>query len=151
MPTAPADPFAGAAAHSPPPPSVYHSQPQDPYLPPAHSPSLTPPAHSDHDHDYLGAHYGGSTPMVPASILMASPAPSPYQSSHSVAFADDPADDFDAGDMPLLRRDNTRSTITSVQGDYQSVLPDDRSESNIRYGRIPQRVPRRNKTIKKVE
>ena len=39
-----------------------------------------------------------------------------------------------------------------MPGGYDdAATPDDRSESNIRYGRIPQRVPRRYKTIKKVE
>ncbi|KAF8959174.1 glycosyltransferase family 2 protein [Flammula alnicola] len=33
----------------------------------------------------------------------------------------------------------------------ETMVADDRSENNIRYGRIPQRVPRRYKTIKKVE
>ncbi|KIP07919.1 glycosyltransferase family 2 protein [Phlebiopsis gigantea 11061_1 CR5-6] len=38
-----------------------------------------------------------------------------------------------------------------MPGEYDAATADDRSESNIRYGRIPQRVPRRYKTIKKVE
>ncbi|KII90552.1 glycosyltransferase family 2 protein [Plicaturopsis crispa FD-325 SS-3] len=37
-----------------------------------------------------------------------------------------------------------------MPGEYDEA-GDDRSETNIRYGRIPQRVPRRYKTIKKVE
>ncbi|EGN97877.1 glycosyltransferase family 2 protein [Serpula lacrymans var. lacrymans S7.3] len=36
-------------------------------------------------------------------------------------------------------------------GSYDEPTPDDREENNIRYGRIPQRVPRRHKTTKKVE
>ncbi|KDR77594.1 hypothetical protein GALMADRAFT_65539 [Galerina marginata CBS 339.88] len=35
--------------------------------------------------------------------------------------------------------------------DMDGITEDNRSENNIRYGRIPQRVPRRYKTIKKVE
>ena len=70
---------------------------------------------------------------------------------------DDP--DHDTGDMPLLRRDpSSMSTIPRVPGQYDddmdgtsAVGGDDRSENNVRYGRIPQRVPRRYKTIKKVE
>ena len=38
-----------------------------------------------------------------------------------------------------------------MPGEYDAATADDRSESNIRYGHIPQRVPRRYKTIKKVE
>ena len=38
-----------------------------------------------------------------------------------------------------------------IPGGYDPVKDEDMEESNIRYGRIPQRVPRRYKTIKKVE
>ncbi|KAF5340785.1 hypothetical protein D9611_007290 [Ephemerocybe angulata] len=67
-------------------------------------------------------------------------------------------DDDDTGDIPLLRRDPQSSNSLQVGGGLEdggsrpgSVAPDDRSEVNIRYGRIPQRVPRRYKTVKKVE
>ncbi|KAG2361949.1 glycosyltransferase family 2 protein [Suillus spraguei] len=49
--------------------------------------------------------------------------------------------------MPLLRHNGR---FSAAPGD-QEAIPDDRSETNIRYGHIPQRVPRRYKTIKKVE
>ncbi|KAI0369434.1 glycosyltransferase family 2 protein [Pilatotrama ljubarskyi] len=59
---------------------------------------------------------------------------------------------MDTGDIPLLRRDGpTGVGPTPMPGEYEPVDSDDRSENNIRYGRIPQRVPRRYKTIKKVE
>lgn len=57
----------------------------------------------------------------------------------------------DMGDYPLLRRDQSSASSSRMPGDYEPVTGDDTSESNIRYGRIPQRVPRRLKTIKKVE
>ena len=65
----------------------------------------------------------------------------------------------DTGDIPLLRRDGPTGGSMGmgmgmgmpIPGEYDPVESDDRSESNIRYGRIPQRVPRRYKTIKKVE
>jgi chitin synthase len=41
--------------------------------------------------------------------------------------------------------------MPQAPGGYNEATSDDRSESNIRYGRIPQRVPRRYKTIKRVE
>jgi chitin synthase len=59
--------------------------------------------------------------------------------------------------MPLLRRDpSSISSIRRVPGGYEddgdgAATPDNQSENNIRYGRIPQRVPRRYKTIKKIE
>lgn len=71
------------------------------------------------------------------------------------------ADLGDAGDMPLLRRDGSRAS--GMGGGFRAggsgmsmPMPvpgayEDAGESNIRYGRIPQRVPRRYKTIKKVE
>ncbi|KAG1739396.1 glycosyltransferase family 2 protein [Suillus paluster] len=55
----------------------------------------------------------------------------------------------DLGDMPLLQRNGPYAS-GPMPGGYQEAI-DDRSETNIRYGRIPQRVPRRYKTIKKVE
>jgi chitin synthase len=54
----------------------------------------------------------------------------------------------DLGDMPLLRH-NGSYAAAPMPGSYLET--DDRSETNIRYGHIPQRVPRRYKTIKKVE
>ena len=42
----------------------------------------------------------------------------------------------------------------NVPGQYNINAPphrDDETNNNIRYGRIPQRVPRRNKTLKRVE
>ena len=53
--------------------------------------------------------------------------------------------------MPLLERESPYAR-TTIPGSYQDVPDaDDQPETNIRYGRIPQRVPRRYKTLKKVE
>ncbi|KAH9480087.1 Chitin synthase 4 [Psilocybe cubensis] len=61
---------------------------------------------------------------------------------------------IDTGDMPLLRRDPSSSGAFTPH--FPGGLEEDgeqsvQEENNIRYGRIPQRVPRRYKTIKKVE
>lgn len=65
---------------------------------------------------------------------------------------DDQEGDIDTGDIPLLqRRADGRPGVMSMPGEYDPVTGDNQSENNIRYGRIPQRVPRRYKTIKKVE
>ena len=77
----------------------------------------------------------------------------------------------DLGDIPLLRRRNSpgqggtpnlpggygygdEASVTS-HGGYNNYgkeeVEEDEEQNNIRYGRIPQRVPRRYKTIKKVE
>ncbi|KAG8968969.1 Chitin synthase, class 1 [Tulasnella sp. 419] len=60
-------------------------------------------------------------------------------------------DDHDHGDIPLLQRGNS-STHSLNPGGFidPSVTPAPQEETNIRYGRIPQRVPRRYKTMKKV-
>ena len=71
----------------------------------------------------------------------------------------------DLGDMPLLQRGPSQHSEFSGHAmgspafpggfagpaGYDPALQDDEQETNIRYGRIPQRVPRRYKTIKKVE
>ncbi|KAH9961842.1 glycosyltransferase family 2 protein [Russula compacta] len=66
----------------------------------------------------------------------------------------------DAGDFPLLRAPSGRSQESlsmNIPGFYDSQslnMPgnyDEDSGNNIRYGRIPQRVPRRHKTLKRVE
>ena len=51
----------------------------------------------------------------------------------------------------MLRRDGYTGGSLSMPGEFDSVESDARSENNIRYGSIPQRVPRRYKTIKRVE
>lgn len=51
--------------------------------------------------------------------------------------------DQDEGDLPLLARPGPKEDISGDGGDGE--------ESNVRYGRIPQRVPRRYKTLKRVE
>jgi chitin synthase len=57
----------------------------------------------------------------------------------------------DLGDMPLLQRNGSYAPLP-MPGSYAEASANEyRSETNIRYGRIPQRVPRRYKTIKKVE
>lgn len=67
---------------------------------------------------------------------------------------------MDAGDMPLLRCDPLSiSSIRRVPGGYEddrdgAATPDNQSENNIRYHPnhpIPQPIPRRVKTIKKIE
>nr|AZQ26798.1 putative chitin synthase 1 [Ganoderma lucidum]QDK64616.1 chitin synthase [Ganoderma lucidum] len=125
--------------------------PFQPNFPQPHSPPLhpgSPPLHiGSPPGDYLAANPLGES---------FAPQPSPY-SRQSTGFQlhDDGAVDElgDTGDIPLLRRDGPTggSMGMPIPGEYDPVESDDRSESNIRYGRIPQRVPRRYKTIKKVE
>lgn len=60
------------------------------------------------------------------------------------------------GDLPLLRAPSGRSqesfSMNNMPGRYDGTNPaDEDANNNIRYGRIPQRVPRRYKTLKRVE
>ncbi|KAK7455190.1 Chitin synthase 4 [Stygiomarasmius scandens] len=153
----PLDPY-GAPIHSPPPQQVPYGHPGSP--PPSQAP-----------HDYLG---GTGIPSLPP------PSNFPMRHSyelHDDGPIDADRDDYDAdGDIPLLRRNSQANTLNipaaayaNSGGDSESfvnvdmpiAMPGSFDENqfgneqdggvNIRYGRIPQRVPRRYKTIKKVE
>lgn len=109
-------------------------------------PSRTPPQPTN---DYFTQQYNPSFNAYPTAT------PSPPRAAHrrpSYELQDENVED--AGEIPLLRRDNSQGTTYSMPqapGGYEEATSDDKSESNIRYGRIPQRVPRRYKTIKRVE
>lgn len=110
---------------------------QDPYnIPPRQSPVV----------DYMSPHYN------PEFSAQPNPTSQPPPQAVRYDLHDEPAEPDDLGDIPLLRRDGSRASgyampsMPNVPGAYE-----DESENNIRYGRIPQRVPRRYKTIKKVE
>ncbi|PCH40454.1 glycosyltransferase family 2 protein [Wolfiporia cocos MD-104 SS10] len=144
-----ADPFVGT--HSPPPQSMYHTPPlQDPYA--SHMHPASPPLPEPHSSGYFGAGYGNMHPTPPPIMQ---PTPVSLYDNGSIMDQHEEQDDGDlddTGDYPLLRRGiSGGSSNLPISGDYAPVASDDRSESNIRYGRIPQRVPRRYKTIKKVE
>ncbi|RPD56704.1 glycosyltransferase family 2 protein [Lentinus tigrinus ALCF2SS1-7] len=142
-------------------PSSYRDSAYQPNFPPAHSPPpnhpASPPLHPGSPPLHPGSpslHPGEYIPGPQPIGAPLAPQPSPYSEHVGFQLHDDGPEDFDAGDIPLLRRDgNTGSTmpIPSMPGEYDTVEGDDRSENNIRYGMIPQRVPRRYKTIKKVE
>lgn len=116
---------------------------QDSYQPNFPQPHSPPPLHP------------GSPPLHPDAFIPPTGdtiAPSPYPPSTGFQLHDDGPDELgDTGDIPLLRRDAPTGSTTLMPGDYDSMEDDAHSENNIRYGHIPQRVPRRYKTIKKVE
>lgn len=129
------DPF------NPPPQNLYSSPPpqQSNNVYPTYPPVVEPPRFQ--------------TPGPPPPVIGT---PSPYQRTGYELHDDHESED--TGDIPLLRRDPSLPgaarpySRVGMPGGYEdAATPDDRSESNIRYGRIPQRVPRRYKTIKKVE
>ena len=73
-------------------------------------------------------------------------------SANSFQYSDADNDLGDVGDLPILRAPSARlqeSISLNVPGQYNAQSDDDLN--NIRYGHIPQRVPRRIKTLKRVE
>ncbi|KAH7885075.1 glycosyltransferase family 2 protein [Phlebopus sp. FC_14] len=134
-------PFTPAPAHDP-------YQQHDTYPPqtsyPAHVQSQPPPQPVN---DYLGVQY---------NPYDASPQPQPLstrpQSQYGASYGLNEDGELEGGELPLLSRDSPYHPL-SLPGGYDEVpsTDDQAPETNIRYGRIPQRVPRRYKTIKKVE
>jgi hypothetical protein len=114
----------------PPPPPFLQPQQQQPYL------TYTP------DQSYSAADL--NHPPPPLSNQTSTTLFQPYE---------DPDQDEDMGDLPLLRAPSGRSqeSFVNIPGRYDSIPPDDDANNNIRYGRIPQRVQRRYKTLKRVE
>ena len=92
-------------------------------------------------------------PSYSAADLNIPPPPLSNQTSTTLfqPYDDQDHDLGDAGDLPLLRAPSGRSQESlRIPGQYGAPL-DDEGANNIRYGRIPQRVPRRHKTLKRVE
>ncbi|KAH8109773.1 glycosyltransferase family 2 protein [Phellopilus nigrolimitatus] len=112
------------------PPPILRSPPPpvDPFNP-YHSP---PPQHT-----------GYLNPGMEAQALR------PTSSHYSSYDAPEPISNDDFGDIPLLRRDS--GSQMEFPGGFTDNPEGDQEEDNIRYGRIPQRVPRRYKTMKRVE
>jgi chitin synthase len=129
----------------------------DPYQRPysTHPPgTFSPPPAGEYDYaqpiqmqppqphtSYFEPHYGSEPQLTPPST--------------GYALQDDgvqPADE-EGGDIPLLtrRRNYSESLGGPVPGAYEPSINDSASEVNIHYGRIPQRVPRRFKTTKKIQ
>lgn len=135
--------FAPAPLHDP----YQQQQPQEVY-PLQETYSVIPPATSPPDpvNDYFGATYNPYDGQQSHT-----PGPRP-QSQVGHASYNGHEDEMDTGDMPLLQRESPYPR-TSMPGGYENVpgADDVQLETNIRYGRIPQRVPRRYKTLKKVE
>jgi hypothetical protein len=124
----------------------YHSQTPSPALPDLFaSPSAVPnqnhliSSHSVQPQaEYHNLGYSREQLPTPASY---SPYPTAYEDNDDLG---------DAGDLPLLRAPSQQSQISSPSMPGAKDMPT-LDDGNIRYGRIPQRVPRRYKTIKKVE
>ncbi|KAG8214804.1 glycosyltransferase family 2 protein [Butyriboletus roseoflavus] len=135
--------FAPTPLHDP----FQRQQPQEVY-PLQETYSVIPPVTSPPDpvNDYFGTTYSpyeGQQSHTPGLRP---------QSQFGRASYTGHEDEIDTGDMPLLQRGSPYSH-TTMPGGFENVpgAEDAQPETNIRYGRIPQRVPRRYKTLKKVE
>jgi len=76
------------------------------------------------------------------------PPPPPLHNQPSFQYDDEDHDLEDAGDLPLLRAPSAlsqESISLNMPGRYNADDDSNKSNNTIRYGRIPQRVPRRNK------
>ena len=149
--------------HPPQPPNPYDQQPYhvphtDPFAPPLSPPQPyhSPPPPGGHGSEYPNPFQGGysdsghiSPPLVHSPLSQSPPGFQLHDEPSRYTLHDDP-DNLDTGDIPLLNR-NPSGMGMPIPGGYDPVKDEDMEESNIRYGRIPQRVPRRYKTIKKVE
>ena len=144
------DLYASRMSYHPqsPPPVTLH----DPYSSapaPVHSPPLPLPVHSPPPMQALPQQDYLSTPYNPQPLQT----PSSHYPSRYDVYDDHENDLGDAGDLPLLRAPSQHSQVSldpAFPGGFAEPVDDDQ-DTNIRYGRIPQRVPRRYKTIKKVE
>lgn len=133
--------------HLPDPFANPHPSTQAAYTPPVHPLSPPPPGPTPvHNYDPF------LSPAAQSADYLPPPRP---VSSHFSSYADtEPTLNDDLGDIPLLRRDSTSQMPTSSPFPGGFVGPEEQQEdedTNIRYGRIPQRVPRRYKTMKRVE
>jgi chitin synthase len=81
------------------------------------------------------------------------PRPSPSPSLARYQLEDEGALSHDdrTGDIPLLATHRSGYGNNSMPGGFRESQPSLEEENNIHYGRIPQRVPRRFKTTKKIQ
>lgn len=140
------------------PTSLNHPSLYDPHQ--AYAPARSP----------VSERYNSPAPLPGQARVTSPPLPQPqndYLNPSSAATGgprvhyelNDTNDGPDGGDIPLLRRDDGRSVTpvdgSSMQESYAMPGGFDPNlvydENNIRYGRIPQRVPRRYKTKKRYE
>ena len=146
----------------------------DPFNPPPHNPYSSPPPpppppppsvlFQQSQHIQSNPGYVSYPPTNSGQVTFAAPGPSITPNNMYAHSRYDLNDEHeDTGDIPLLRRDpSSLSSRTNVGGEppipgsYDdeadgTTAVQEESSTNIRYGRIPQRVPRRYKTIKKFE
>ncbi len=157
-------------------PSYHHQPHDDPFMNPSEtphpasyqgqpptaerypSPNMVQHNPSPQPVNYPGVHYHPDA--VSAQSSATRPLDIPQYSGYQLADRSPIHTREDLGDMPLLQRGPSSYSDQSATGapgfpggyagGYEPGMQDD-PDNNIRYGRIPQRVPRRYKTIKKVE
>ena len=150
------DPFSLPYRQSPS-PNHHEAYTTPSHLPHALSPPPPPPPpfHLRPQQQHVGYPPGPSYSTPDLHV----PPPPPLSNQTSTAIFN-PYHDPDNGlgdetDSPLLRAPSARSQESlsmsmHMPGQYNAQLDED-AGNNIRYGRIPQRVPRRYKTLKRIE
>lgn len=131
----------------PPPMHISPTPPIHPHSPPTLPLAYSPPLPPHQQPSMLNIPFQNPGPPPPITPI----SPSGYHQRydlHDEGFEQDHGD-HDTGDIPLLRRDQSQSSWHHVNMPMPGGFEDE--DSNIRYGRIPQRVPRRYKTIKRIE
>ncbi|KAF8516437.1 glycosyltransferase family 2 protein [Hysterangium stoloniferum] len=131
----------------PPPPSAYppHISTPNPYdNPPLSNPHADPfiTPTDPYDPDPNGPPRTDYNPYDPPRPSRYEPHDNPFEGAGQANH-----------DIPLLHRESSAGAPSlHVPGGFEQASTEESEEpTNIRYGRIPQRVPRRYKTIKKVE
>ncbi|EPQ26218.1 uncharacterized protein PFL1_06153 [Pseudozyma flocculosa PF-1] len=158
--------------HAPPsyPPQHHHHDPR-PTSPQLNNPYQTQPAavvHAnpfdssmDHHHHHLNYHDdNGDVPLLPPSGNYAyAPASQFDEDGNHIG----PIGKYDDGDDDVMDEDDVDGQARGrhlgmdpsdpdyMPGGFNPALMEDGQAGGIRYGRIPQRVPRRYKTLKRVE
>ena len=162
IPHMPYDPYAPAPAES----HAHSSYDHSPYAPAGHraSPPLANPYHDPFDQParvrYEDEHPdAGDVPLLPAHGNYAYAPASHFDAdgNHIGKFADGHDDIMDEDDVDgqargrRVKHEADLSDPDYIPGGWDPNLLENGEANGIRYGRIPQRVPRRYKTLKRVE
>jgi len=142
-------------------PNPYDNYPSDPFNPPIQYPPHNPYASPPPPPSIIRPPSTPFAPPPPPPPPRPSTASSIYPGSSATLYHPanlyDHEEHDDTGESPLLRRHPSEMSFVHIPRKFEEdenapIITDDaRSDTNVRFGRIPQRVPRRYKTLKKVE
>jgi chitin synthase len=145
------DPFNAPYRQSP---SPSHPDPYSTSSYSLHSITQPPPQSQQYQLSQHQPRQSSFAPEQSLTDLAVPPLPSLSNQTSTTAFNpyEDPDHGLDdMGDLTLLRAPSGRSQESLSMGVNMPGRYGPLDDSNIRYGRIPQRVPRRYKTLKRIE